>query len=99
MGEHVRIEGGHFVSIDAAGWVAQRTGAEHTELTSALRVPDLDQPNKRARVVSKGGKTEWVFWQTGAAMLLPRLGLPVVSSAKATISQVGPDGRALGVSG
>jgi integrase/recombinase XerD len=24
-------------------------------------------------VVSKGGKTEWVFWQTGAAILLPRL--------------------------
>jgi len=27
----------------------------------------------RARVRSKGGTTEWVFWQTGAALLLPRL--------------------------
>jgi integrase/recombinase XerD len=47
--------------------------AARTEEILTLDVHDLDQPNKRARVVSKGGKTEWVFWQTGAAMLLPRL--------------------------
>lgn len=29
--------------------------------------------SKRARVHSKGGAVEWVFWQTGAAQLLPRL--------------------------
>ena len=28
-------------------------------------------PPKRARVIGKGGDTEWVFWQTGAALLLP----------------------------
>jgi integrase/recombinase XerD len=39
----------------------------------ALDVADLDVANKRARVRSKGGATEWVFWQTGAAQLLPRL--------------------------
>jgi integrase/recombinase XerD len=39
----------------------------------SLDVPDLDLANKRARVVSKGGAIEWVHWQTGAAMLLPRL--------------------------
>lgn len=39
----------------------------------ALDVEDLDLANKRARVHSKGGATEWVFWQTGAARLLPRL--------------------------
>jgi len=39
----------------------------------SLDVHDLDLPNKRARVSSKGGATEWVFWQTGAALLLPRL--------------------------
>jgi len=30
-------------------------------------------PNKRGRVISKGGAIEWIHWQTGAAMLLPRL--------------------------
>jgi integrase len=36
-------------------------------------VPDLDRPNKRARFTCKGGAREWVHWQTGAAVLLPRL--------------------------
>lgn len=39
----------------------------------ALDVADVDLANKRARVRSKGGATDWVFWQTGAAQLLPRL--------------------------
>ncbi len=30
-------------------------------------------PDKRARVVSKGGTTDWAHWQTGTALLLPRL--------------------------
>ena len=37
------------------------------------RLSDLDLPNKRARIRSKGGAIDWVFWQTGAAQLLPRL--------------------------
>jgi len=37
MGEHVSIEHGHLVRIDIAGWIAQRTGTEHTDLTAALR--------------------------------------------------------------
>jgi hypothetical protein len=36
MGEHVVIEHGH-VRINAAGWVAQRTGDEHVELTGLLQ--------------------------------------------------------------
>jgi integrase/recombinase XerD len=36
-------------------------------------VSDLDLPNKRARIRSKGGALDWVFWQTGTAQLLPRL--------------------------
>jgi len=39
----------------------------------ALDVDDLDLANRRARVRSKGGAVEWVFWQTGSAQLLPRL--------------------------
>lgn len=38
-----------------------------------LNVADLDLGSKRARARSKGGALEWVFWQTGAAQLLPRL--------------------------
>ncbi len=39
----------------------------------ALDVTDLDLPNKRARVVSKGGAHDLIHYQTGAAQLLPRL--------------------------
>jgi integrase/recombinase XerC/integrase/recombinase XerD len=48
------------------------TAARANEILS-LDINDLDLPNKRARVQSKGGQTEWLFWQTGAALLLPRL--------------------------
>jgi integrase/recombinase XerD len=48
------------------------TAARANEILS-LDIEDLDLPNKRARVRSKGGATEWVFWQTGAALMLPRL--------------------------
>jgi len=48
------------------------SAARANEILS-LDVADLDLPNKRARVRSKGGAIEWVFWQTGAALLLPRL--------------------------
>ena len=48
------------------------TAARANEILS-LDIDDLDLPNKRARVRSKGGQTEWVFWQTGAALLVPRL--------------------------
>jgi len=48
------------------------TAARATEILT-LDVADLDPVNKRARVVSKGGDTEWVYYQTGAALLLPRL--------------------------
>jgi integrase len=48
------------------------SAARANEILS-LDIQDLDLSNKRARVRSKGGATEWVFWQTGAALLLPRL--------------------------
>jgi integrase/recombinase XerD len=42
-------------------------------LHSASNLGDLDLPNKRARVISKGGQVEWVHYESGAAALLPRL--------------------------
>jgi len=58
---------------ERAFWrVLYETAARANEIL-ALDIEDLDLPNKRARVRSKGGATEWVFWQTGAAVVLPRL--------------------------
>jgi integrase len=37
-----------------------------------LDVPDLDLPNRRARVTRKGGAQDVIVWQTGTARLLPR---------------------------
>lgn len=48
------------------------TAARATEILN-LDIEDLQRPNNRARVIGKGGATGWVHWQTGAALLLPRL--------------------------
>jgi integrase len=48
------------------------TAARAAEILG-LDIGDLDLANKRARVRSKGGDTDWVYFQTGAARLLPRL--------------------------
>jgi len=58
---------------ERAFWRLLYESAARANEILALDVADLDLPNKRARVRSKGGATEWVFWQTGAALLLPRL--------------------------
>src|SRR5512132_1291388 len=39
----------------------------------AINVEDLDLDNKRVRVCSKGGDTDWLHFQSGSARLLPRL--------------------------
>lgn len=46
---------------------ASRAGA-----VLALNVEDLDFDNRRARVIVKGGHTEWIVWGRGTALLLPR---------------------------
>jgi integrase len=38
-----------------------------------IDVEQLDLDNRRARVRSKGGAIDWLYFQTGAARLLPRL--------------------------
>jgi integrase/recombinase XerC/integrase/recombinase XerD len=39
----------------------------------ALDIEDLDLDTRRAKVISKGGASEWVYWSSGTAQLLPRL--------------------------
>ena len=58
---------------DKALWRMLYETAARAEEILGLDVPDLDLPSKRGRVISKGGTTDWVHWQTGTAMLLPRL--------------------------
>jgi integrase len=48
------------------------TAARAAEALS-INVEDLDLDNKRVRVRSKGGATDWLHFQTGSARLLPRL--------------------------
>ena len=42
-------------------------------LHSASNVEDLDLAARRAAIRSKGGATQWVYWGSGTAHLLPRL--------------------------
>jgi integrase len=48
------------------------TAARASEALS-INVEDVDLDNKRVRVRSKGGDTDWLHFQTGSARLLPRL--------------------------
>ena len=48
------------------------TAARASEVL-ALNVEDLDLEQRRATIRSKGGDTEFVYWDTGTAHLLPRL--------------------------
>jgi integrase len=58
---------------DKALWrFLYETAARATEALS-VNVEDLDLDNKRVRVRSKGGDTDWLHFQTGSARLLPRL--------------------------
>jgi integrase/recombinase XerD len=58
---------------EKALWRMLYETAARAEEILGLDVEDLQLPDKRARVISKGGMTEWVHWQTGTALLLPRL--------------------------
>jgi hypothetical protein len=52
----------------------QRTGTTVAAIGGgAVTVEDLDLEQRRAAVRSKGGDTEFVYWDTGTAHLLPRL--------------------------
>jgi integrase len=82
------------------------TAARATEALS-LNVEDLDLDNKRVRVRSKGGNTDWLHFQTGSTRLLPKLiagrargplfladRAPVPARAPATVDRCPETGRA-----
>ncbi len=58
---------------DKTLWRMLYETAARAEEVLGLDAGDLDMPSKRGRVISKGGSTDWVHWQTGTALLLPRL--------------------------
>ena len=58
---------------DKALWRMLYETAARAEEILGLDAGDLDLPSKRGRVTSKGGTTDWVHWQTGTALLPPRL--------------------------
>ncbi len=73
----------------------------------SINVENVDLDNKRVRVQSKGGDTDWLYFQTGSARLLPRLidgrrrgplflaaRAPVPARAPATIDRCPQTGRA-----
>jgi site-specific recombinase XerD len=59
---------------DKALWRMLYETAARAEEILGLDVPDLDLPGKRGRVVSKGGTTDWVHWQTVRRALSSCLG-------------------------
>jgi integrase len=85
------------------------TAARAGEILS-LDVQDLDLENRRAPLKSKGGDTEWVYWDAGTARLMPRLlrlpdghpdgrvrtrGPPSAKPIRATSQRRSPAGRRL----
>ncbi len=58
---------------DKALWrLLYETAARASEALS-INVEDLDLPNRSAQIVGKGGRRDYVFWQTPTARLLPHL--------------------------
>ncbi|MEU0744437.1 hypothetical protein [Streptomyces sp. NPDC006134] len=54
-------------------WKMLDESAARAEEILCLDVEDLRPGDKRGRTLVKGGATEWIHWQSGAARLLPRL--------------------------
>jgi integrase len=54
-------------------YARRRCGSSCTRQVLSINVEDLELDNKRARVRSKGGDTDWLHFQAGSARLLPRL--------------------------
>jgi integrase/recombinase XerD len=54
-------------------WKMLYESAARADEVLCLNVEDLYPQGKRGRITAKGGATEWIHWQSGAAQLLPRL--------------------------
>ncbi|MEU9245355.1 tyrosine-type recombinase/integrase [Streptomyces sp. NPDC048385] len=54
-------------------WKMLYESAARADEVLCLNVEDLYPQDKRGKVTSKGGATEWIHWQSGTAQLLPRL--------------------------
>ncbi|MEW2580965.1 site-specific recombinase [Streptomyces syringium] len=54
-------------------WKMLYESAARADEILCLDIEELSPADKRGRVVSKGGATEWIHWQSGTAQLLPRL--------------------------
>jgi integrase/recombinase XerC/integrase/recombinase XerD len=53
-------------------WRLLYESAARSDEVLSLDVPDLDRPNRSARVRRKGGAMDIIVWQTATARLLPR---------------------------
>ncbi len=58
---------------DVALWRLLYETAGRASEVLGINVEDLDLDNRRARVRSKGGDVEWLYFQTAGARLLPRV--------------------------
>jgi integrase/recombinase XerD len=58
---------------DKTLWRLLYESAARAEEVLCLNVEDLFTADKRGKITAKGGATEWIHWQSGAAQLLPRL--------------------------
>ncbi|MEV6840386.1 site-specific integrase [Streptomyces sp. NPDC051133] len=54
-------------------WKLLYESAARAEEILSLNIEVLLPADRRGRIVSKGGATEWIHWQSGTAQLLPRL--------------------------
>jgi integrase len=108
LAELERLWRGEDVGVrEKALWrLLYETAARASEALS-INVEDLELDNKRVRVRSKGGDTDWLHFQTGSARLLPRLvagrthgplfltnRVPVPARAPAAVDRCPDTGRA-----
>jgi integrase/recombinase XerD len=58
---------------DKTFWKMLYESAARADEVLCLNVEDLFTADKRGKIQSKGGATEWIHWQSSTAQLLPRL--------------------------
>lgn len=58
---------------DKTLWRLLYESAARADEVLCLNVEDLFTADKRGRITAKGGASEWIHWQSGAAQLLPRV--------------------------